>query len=58
MKTIVVSTQIFNPNWRALCGDRHWLPHIFAGKFVSATFWFDKKDKLTRHQLMTTTLLY
>lgn len=36
--------------------DRRWLPHIFTGKFVSATFWFNQKDKLTRHQLITTLL--
>lgn len=45
----------FNQMWP---DDRHWLPHIFAGKFVTATFWFNKQDQLTRHRLITTTLLY
>lgn len=36
--------------------DRHWLPHIFTGKFVTATFWFNKHDTLSRRRLITSLL--
>lgn len=31
--------------------DRHWLPHVFDNKFVTATFHFDSQDQLVSHQL-------
>lgn len=31
--------------------DPHWLPQALRGKFVSGEFWFDKNEKMTRHDV-------